>query len=931
MTVKRFDISGISAAMESGALILTPNSRISSAILDQYAAQQNNAVWLSPRVMPIDIWVKSLWLELSNKGIEPCCSTAILNSNEEFLLWNGIVEQSLDRYPLINPFETAQQLSRAYQDLSQYAENAEQTELKQYQNIDDVAVYSAWQKKFRASCDKFGLTPLSDAIRSVIELVPDIASLRQSEILLINFFQPPNLYDQLFEALKVNSNCHSMQLIENDSGQNIQRRNYASAENELRECANWVLNISRNEKNVHIGIISNEDSKQHRKLENYLNAGGQHTSGNFSQAVNIVNKAESDRSVFDSGIIKTAFQILMLNDEKLDSAEICRLLQSPFLLATDSGEALELNGRIELELFMRKYLSSSCTLSTLTELANRDKKSYHCPALASALIACKSLLRKSAELQSSRQWSQLFAKQLQILAWPGKVLGNADREALGDWNTLLEEFSSASQILGEITFKTALGKLRLLSQRSGQKTSFHKDCKVSLLSPVESIGLRYDYLWLLNFNDQNWPSEARPSPFLPNSLQRELCIPGASSTIQRENAQIQLDILCRSVERGGVASFHQSDGDQSFRPSYFILQFPFQENDISTEQAVTMEMSGQNPVESIEESGALSLREIEQPRGGHSIISDQSNCPFRAFANHRLNASVLENFEHGLSARARGTAIHIALEQLYKDRGSSQQIGALNEEQRRDLVSSSAAEAVRFLSSSHPEIVSPRYAEIEQQRISSLLEDFLAEEMARPAFTSIAWEQKQSWQLIEEDEDSTVRSFHLSLKIDRIDKLEDGSLALIDYKTGKRAYSAKDWSQQRPSDMQLQVYYAASHQDFLAEFPEHKDISALAIAHINAEKTGYSGISQNDLFFNPARGRNPSANKDSEWPELTLHWITRVTELAEDFSKGDSRVDPIKPSVTCTYCKLQPLCRIRELRTEDLLIEEEATESELRT
>ena len=938
MTVKRIDISSISAALSSGSLILTPNNRISSAVLDQFAAQQQKPVWRTPQVKPIDIWIKSLWLELSNAGIEPCCSTAILNSSEEFLLWSDIVEQSLERYPLLNPYETASQLSRAYQDLSQYAEDYEQTELRQYQNIDDVSVYTAWQKQFRTTCSEKGLTPLSDAIRVIIELIPSIESLKQIDIILLNFFQPPLLYQQLFNKLEEHCICNSTQLLSNHAHSNLKRRIYTSANTELRECAQWALDIFEKDKNAHIGIISNGDNQQHSKLESYLDTDSKAILRNFGLVPGRVNKTSNNKSVFDSGIIQTAFQILMLNEEKLDSAEICRLLQSPYFHnsqdnSQDSSqnseqETFEHNAfaemapKIELELFMRNYLSSSFTLSKLIELINREGKPYHCPALASALINSKSLLRKSAKILNSRQWSALFSEQLETLGWPGKSLASKDRDAVVEWNKLLEEFSCASQILGNISFSAALRKLRILSQRSGKISAFLKDCQISLLSPVESIGLEFDYLWLLNFNDQNWPNEAKPSPFLPNALQRELCIPGASSTVQRENAHMQFDILCRSVGEEGVASFHESEDDQLFRPSHFILQFPLQEIEASSSGILSHDAKQQIPLTAIEENNRLPLRENEQTRGGHSIISDQSNCPFKAFANHRLNSSVLEGFEHGLSARARGTAIHIALEQLYTQISSSQQIDSLDDEQRKRLVKESAEQAVSFLENSYPEIVTPRYGEIELQRISNLLEEFLAEELVRPPFTSIAWEQKQSWQLAEDIEDDALQPFQLNLKIDRIDKLEDGSLALIDYKTGKRSYSNKDWLQSRPTDMQLQVYYVASHQDFLNKFPEHKDISALAIAHINSEKKGYSGISQNDSFFPQARGRNPSANKESEWAELTEHWSSRVTELARDFSQGDSRVDPVKPSVSCTYCGLKPLCRIRELNRESLLEDE---------
>jgi len=43
-------------------------------------------------------------------------------------------------------------------------------------------------------------------------------------------------------------------------------------------------------------------------------------------------------------------------------------------------------------------------------------------------------------------------------------------------------------------------------------------------------------------------------------------------------------------------------------------------------------------------------------------------------------------------------------------------------------------------------------------------------------------------------------------------------------------------------------------------------------------------------------------------------WRTVLTQLADDFARGDSAVDPKQPPETCKHCEQKPLCRIQELQ-----------------
>jgi len=89
----------------------------------------------------------------------------------------------------------------------------------------------------------------------------------------------------------------------------------------------------------------------------------------------------------------------------------------------------------------------------------------------------------------------------------------------------------------------------------------------------------------------------------------------------------------------------------------------------------------------------------------------------------------------------------------------------------------------------------PRYLELEQQRLTELVNEWLEYEAARIGFEVAATEVGRTIHLA---------GVTLDLRLDRIDRLIDGSLLVIDYKSGD--VSPKSWELPRPDDVQLPLY-----------------------------------------------------------------------------------------------------------------------------
>src|SRR5699024_5838177 len=84
-------------------------------------------------------------------------------------------------------------------------------------------------------------------------------------------------------------------------------------------------------------------------------------------------------------------------------------------------------------------------------------------------------------------------------------------------------------------------------------------------------------------------------------------------------------------------------------------------------------------------------------------------------------------------------------------------------------------DAINTAAQDHLADYSPVLRRLETERAQRLLPEWLQFEAQRPAFTVLGREHSVHW---------SYDALDLNLRIDRIDQLETGCLAVIDYKTG---------------------------------------------------------------------------------------------------------------------------------------------------
>ena len=142
----------------------------------------------------------------------------------------------------------------------------------------------------------------------------------------------------------------------------------------------------------------------------------------------------------------------------------------------------------------------------------------------------------------------------------------------------------------------------------------------------------------------------------------------------------------------------------------------------------------------------------------------------------------------------------------------------------------------------------------------------------------------------------TVGGIDLSIRADRMDRLENGDFVVLDYKTGE--CSASDWFGSRPNDPQLPIYAVT------AEAP----VAGVFYGQLKTGKVAFRGMMDSEGLVpgvKPSRDAVSIDQKIDGWQDV-------LDQLGEDFREGRAAVDPKDRRKSCQYCALPTLCRINE-------------------
>jgi ATP-dependent helicase/nuclease subunit B len=604
------------------------------------------------------------------------------------------------------------------------------------------------------------------------------------------------------------------------------------------------------------------------------------------------------------GLARSAHLLLRWLQDALDEHEVDWLFSSGWIAANDA-ERYALTG------FMRglRQRGDERTRWTLEALLAQDRRSTLPAAWRSRTIQAKRLLAETApRQQSAAAWSELVPQLLETAGWPGlHSLTSEQFQAARQWQQTLDACASLAYAGRRVNWKEFIATLgRALDETLYAPES--RQAPIQIAGPAESAGLSADAIWCLGASEDAWPATGSMHPLIPFPVQRDAGMPHASARLDWEMAQTVTRRLLVSAPEVRFSYARQSDGVER-RPSRLVATHAGAPVPLPFEFAAP---GADAPLTARFEDGSRMPLAEEAAQGGSTILTSQSQCPFKAFAAARLGAQGWNAAQAGLSAAQRGQLLHEVLHAVWSlppaGIRTHTQLAAIAD--LRAFVGGHVQSVLaRKLPPGAREQMPQRYLELESQRLTNLVTEWLEFERTRVPFEVAATEFTQ---------ETSIAGLSLRLRLDRIDRLADGTFLVLDYKTGD--VSTKLWELPRPEDVQLPLYAG------FALDREQQPLGGLVFARIRPGEHEFAGrVADCEAAVLPGLSARSSLLRLPLTLEELESWRAYIETMARDFLAGRAEVDPRDPVKTCERCDLHALCRVRE---SDLLCEEDEEEEE---
>ena len=882
--------------LRRGGILLTGNPRAARALRLRYAEAmqvEGSIAWATPHILDLHSWLTEQWHSLLLSGTE---DRLLLNDLQERVIWERIIGPIISKFSLLEPAHMAELAQEAYRLLAYYRSLGRLNEMMWMADPHaEPEVFRQWARGFQQECERRRWIPGCELIDAVTHAIQWGTVVPPREIGWIGFDRETPAENALHAALE------SRGAAQVELGWEIQKDTppvlYAaqSEHDENVACAEWVRIRLASYPQSRIGILMPDLSSRQPQLERdlYRILSPEHFPITAGSAPTLPFEFSLGQPLAQVPLVHAALLLLRWLHAPLMQQEISWLLLSSTLGATQGERTREAMAQLDARLRNTRCAPPELTLESFLRVPEGGISAvsdlYH------DLTAMLQQYGRPLHRAGVGEWLQRIARLLQTARWgthshASSLLFQA-REA---WERMLEQIASLDFAARSLSYIDFLGIL----ERTAQETIFapeSEDAPVQVMGAYAASGQSFDAVWFLGATDTVWPTAGRPNPLLPIAFQRELGMPHASAA---DNTTLAHRVIERIGESSGevIYSYAQVAGESLQRPSSLVSSF------IPASITVAIGAADIIALETATENTWVPLPPAAAAGGGQMPLKRQAECPFQAFAFHRLNVHELSIAGRGLSPADRGTLVHKVMERIWsKDTGEYNHLtshadllqaiiaGAL-----QPLVARHTSAAIRELGIVCEDAWQRAYLKAEEERTIELVMDWLELESKRQPFQVAR---------VEERDILLVGDLALKVRADRIDKVARGTL-LIDYKTGE--VSTASWDGPRPEQPQLPLYAAFGHAENL--------IGAL-FAQVRRPTLAFKGrIDDPRTNLSDKLDTKKSLHTEPFTAEQVEQWRSTLLDLSARFVRGEAQVDPHAYPKSCLYCPLGGACRVVELR-----------------
>ncbi len=859
----------------SDVLILTPNFRLSRFVQGQYQAYQQTRLkaWAPLQCLPINAFVQSVF----DANV---ATLTVLDGSQVKALWQAVGDTVLDDGVSKGAFVSAAQ--SAYDRLRLAGVELQALEPKN----EEQQLFLSLAEQYQILLDGKAVTDTAGALAHLVAHFNELQFELPRQMVLLGFDDLAPLLQAFVKRYEQSVASVSSELLTLPAQSG--RRAFASHDDELIAAIHWAYAKLQNDSTQNVALVVPDLAKVRPKMERMLvacfephyahPAVPQHPPGfNIS----------AGQPLAQTPVISTAMALLSFVLFEQPVERVVELLHAPFVWGQEAPSPAifaSLANALRAQTLSLTLKQFSAFLASFIERQPEVEPLF---TRVQALLEV-GRVRASADDKdclSHAHWVAHWVAQLTAIGWPGsRALDTYEFQQIERWREVLTQFALLDDVLPQCTHSQALSRLsQMLFTPFLVQTSASP---LQVLGVLEASGMHFDALWVVGLTDNTWPEPCQPNPLLPIGLQKQHNMPRASVDREFELAQKITARFAQSATEV-VFSYALWQGDEPLRPSPLIQPYPLDESAVAT-------VVGTEPVEApslewlTDAEGTPLTDDQTQVKGGSGVLKDQAACAFRAYAKHRLGATSVIEKVPGVSPLLRGNLIHAALERLWTHIGSHQALLALESEALESLVNDTLIKSWFSLAARD---LGPNTQALELERCGRLIHDWLALEKARSPFVVETHEKSCT---------GVVGPLTLSLRLDRLDRLADGTCVVIDYKTGSA--EIKQWLGERLDEPQVPLYCVLTPK-----------VAAAVFGKLATQEVAAIGLAEHDDIWASLKMPETLPQFKAElktWADLLLDWRTQLEQLATQYSEGAARVDPKNGEATCRYCDLQSVCRI---------------------
>ncbi len=847
-------------ALAEGVTVVTASRRLARALGERHAdAMQSGGLtaWPTPAITTWSRWLRDV-ADLFCGGQQPYCISPI----QARVLWDrciaaevrddganlgAVVRAAMDAWALLHAYDVPM--------------SAVETEI----DSRDQGVFARAAGRYAAELQRLGWVDEPTLPATVLARTGDATRLAGTALYLAGFDRLTPVQRRLTD--RVVELGGRVDKGECATPRALNAMPFESAEAEWPAAGHWARNRLHKNPAERIGIIVTGLERDPAAVGRLVREGfvpGWQTSGPLvRRTVNVSLGTALDAYP----MISVGLLVVRWLHDPLTSRQLGVLLRSPLLGRAATG------GRARLEAALRQLAARDWTPARTRRVFAREELEPEVGDFLERVAALEDLLREQPASASPRAWATVFETALGVMGWPGRAPpGTLDHQLLNRWRELLGEFASLDAVTGSLSLDSAAERLRQLAREAVFQPE-DTGAALHVLGPLEAAGMAFDAIWITGLTAEAWPGAGGATPLLSRRLQREYGLPDATPEDTREFAATVLARISASAETV-TGSFATLDGDSEQGPSLLAPIQPV-DSDASDPGWFASSYRGRVRLARIPGDKAPPMRPGERLRGGSATINWQIAEPFGAFARGRLALGSLDPFAEGLTPLLRGNIIHDALRLLYAELPTRDAIRDWSDEQRAERTATAARNAIRRHRVAAGSTLE-RLLDLEERRVAGLLAEVIALDGERSPFRVSSVEGKSS---------GILGGVSLSLRHDRLDATDDGSIMILDYKTGTRK---KFLEKGEPRDYQLVVYAATAG----------NPVSDIGLFNVDKREVGIDGV-------------GTTLSGDDDFAGHLAAWIRVVESAARQIRKGDVRVNIAQAGTDARWHGL--LSRFQEL------------------